>query len=81
MPTTLLSLGPVSSLVQNQVYALPASRCLLFCEVAAAVLEQSDTVAFTLAIAITLDTNKQAEVAGGFIRCTSGAVNVSLKKA
>lgn len=76
-----LSPGPVQALTQNVVYALPASRCLLFCEVAAATLFQSNTPAFTVSIAITLDANKQAEVAGGFIRCTSaGPVNVILKK-
>lgn len=78
--TTLLSVGYVQPMVQNQVYALPASRAILFCDTAAATFEQSATLAFTLAVALALDANEQAEVAGGFIRCTSGNVNVNLKK-
>jgi len=81
MPTTLLSPGPVTTLLQNVVYALPSSRCFLFCDTAAAVLEQSNTLAFTLPILLVLDTNEQVEVAGGFIRCTSGVVLITLKKA
>lgn len=30
MPTELLCLGPVTLLVQNQVYALPARACYIF---------------------------------------------------
>ena len=81
MPTESISVGPVISLVQNRIYALPASRCLLFCDTAAATFEQSSTLAFTLAVALTPDANEQIEVGGGFIRCTSGNVNVRLTKA
>lgn len=80
MPTQTLSLGYVIPMTQNQVYALPAREAFLFCEVAAATLEQSNTVGFALANAVTLDANKQAIVAGGFLRLTSaGPVNVILK--
>lgn len=81
MPTELFSPGRPISILQNVVYALPVSRCLLFCDVAAATFEQSTTSAFTLAVALTPDANEQIEVAGGFIRCTSGTVNITLKKA
>lgn len=77
--TTALVIGP-NALVQNTIYALPATRCLMFCDVAAATFEQSNVVGFSPAVALTLDANEQAEVAGGFIRCTSGAVNIMLKK-
>jgi hypothetical protein len=78
MPTELLSIGYSLPMVQNQIYALPARRCLLFCDVAAATFEQSTSLAMTLPVALTLDANEQAEVGGGFIRCTSGNVNVKL---
>jgi len=81
MPTTVISIGPVFAMTQNVIYALPASRCLLFCDVAAATFEQSTTVAMTLAVALTPDANEQIEVAGGFIRCTSGSVAITLKRA
>ena len=69
-------------MVQNQVYALPNSRGLLYCDVAAATFEQSNTEAFTLATALAPDANEQIEVAGRFIRCTSaGPVNVTIKRA
>jgi hypothetical protein len=80
MPTQLLSPGPVQTLLQNVVYALPATRCLLFTDGAAPTLQQSSDVGFTANVVLAL-TNGQAEVAGGFIRCTNLATcNVVLKK-
>lgn len=81
MPTQLISVGPVTPLIQNQIYALPAARCLLFCDVAAATFEQSNVVTMVPAVALTPDANEQIECGGGFIRCTSGNVNVRLTKA
>ncbi len=82
MPTFTLSCGPVQSMVQNQVYALPPTKALLYCEVAAATFEMSNVVAMVPATAVTLDANEQIEVAGGFIRLTSaGPANVVLKRA
>lgn len=80
MPTELLSIGPPTAMVQNQIYALPASRVLLFTDAAAPTIQQSNTVAFTANVAVAL-TNGQMELAGGFIRCTSGNITVTLKKA
>jgi hypothetical protein len=81
MATTLLPLGTITTIVQNEVMALPASRCLLFTDGAAPTLQQSTTQAFTANVAVTL-TGGQAELAGGFIRCTNLATcNVVLKKA
>lgn len=77
---TLLSIGYVQPMVQNQVYAAPSSRTLLYCDTAAATFEQSNTETFSLATALAPDANEQIEVGGGFIRCTSGNVNVILKK-
>lgn len=81
MPTEVLSCGPLQVMVQNVVYALPACRVLLFTDGAAPTLQQSDTVGFTANVAVVL-TNGQAELAGGFIRCTNLATcNVTLRKA
>lgn len=80
MPTTTLSCGPVQAMVQNQIYALPPTRALMYCEVAAATFELSNVVTMVPATALTPDANEQIEVAGGFIRCTSGNVNVVLKR-
>lgn len=81
MPTECIAIGPVFTMLQNVVYALPASRCLLFTDGAAPTLQQSTTLAFTANVALVL-TNGQAEVCGGFIRCTNLATcNVTLKKA
>jgi len=82
MPTELISIGVVTPLTQNVAYALPASRCLLMCDTAAATFLQSLTQAFTASVALTPDANEQIEVAGGFIKCTSaGPTNIILKKA
>lgn len=79
MPTELLSIGPPTALVQNQVYALPAVRCTLFTDATTPTLQQSNTAAFTANVALTL-TAGAATVAGGFIRATTTGVTVTLKR-
>lgn len=80
MATEQIQLGVVTSLVQNQIYALPAGRCVLFTDGAAPTLQMSTTVAFTANVAVTL-AGGQFEVCGGFIRCTNLATcNVILKE-
>lgn len=79
MPTEVLSIGYPIPIVQNTIYALPARRVLLFSDAAAPTFFQSNTVAFTVSVAVAL-ANGQAELAGGFIRCTSAAPgNITLK--
>ena len=78
MPTELLSLGRPIAMTQNQVYALPPQRALLFTSASSPTIQQSTDVAFGTNSAVTL-TGGQAEVAGAFIRCTSAAITVSLK--
>jgi hypothetical protein len=80
MPTEAISCGPVFSMIQNTVYSLPACHALLF-TTGAPTLQQSTVLAMTAPVSITL-TNGQAEVAGGFIRCTSaGPQLITLKRA
>lgn len=76
--TNVLPIGRQATIVQNTVYALPARRCLLFCDTGAATFQQSTDLAFTANTALTLASG-QAEVGGGFIRCTSGNVTAWLK--
>jgi hypothetical protein len=78
MPTYSLGLG-THAIVQNQIYALPVNRCLLFVE-GAPTIQQSNTIDFTANKAVTLDTNNEAELSAGFIRCTSGNITISLKR-
>ncbi len=79
MAANLLQFGVPTTLVQNTVYALPANRCLLFCDASSPTITMSNVVGMSPAIALTL-TNGQAEVAGAFIVCTTGSVVVSIKK-
>lgn len=79
MPTELLPLGRPVSLAQNAVYALPARRCILFTTGTPTIL-QANVVAMTAPVTVTLS-GGQAEVAGPFIQCTSGAIIVTLKAA
>jgi hypothetical protein len=80
MPTELLPIGPPITLLQNVIYALPASHSRLFTDGAAPTIQQSTTVAFTANVVMPL-VNGQAEVAGGFIRCTNLATcNITLRK-
>jgi hypothetical protein len=76
--TECLQIGYPLTLVQNTIYALPAKRCLLFCDTAGAALELSNTVAFSADVNLTL-TDGQHEVAGGFIRSTAAAALVVLR--
>lgn len=79
MPTELLSIGYPTPINQNQIYALPARRVLMFSDAAGPTFFQSNTLAFTVSVAVTL-TNGEAELAGGFLRCTSAAPgNITLK--
>ena len=78
--TTLLSVGYPQTMTQNQVFALPATRCLLFTETVAATIVQSNDVAMGTTAPVTLPATGMAEVSGGFIKCTSGNIVVTLKK-
>jgi hypothetical protein len=81
MPGQLLSLGVITPLLQNVVYALPVIQCTLFTDTATPALQQSNTSAFTANVALTL-TNGQVQVVGGFLRATAvGGANVILKRA
>lgn len=75
----VLGTGQVIAITQNTVYALPARRVLMFSDAAAPTFFQSTTAAFTVSVAVTL-ANGQAELAGGFLRCTSASPgNIILK--
>lgn len=79
MPTEVLSIGYPIPIVQNTIYALPARRVQMFSDAAGPTFFQSNTVAFTVSVAVTL-VNGSAELAGGFIRCTSASPgNITLK--
>lgn len=79
MATNYIQIGPVYDMVQNTIYALPNRRCLLFTD-SGGTIQQSTDVGFTANAVLTLSSG-QAEVSGGFVRCTSGAIRVSLKVA
>ena len=80
MPTTSLQLGQVEAMTQSTIYALPPRRALLFTTDTTATFQQSNTVGFGANVPLVF-TNGQTEVAGGWIRCTSGAVSVLMKGA
>lgn len=80
MPTEQIPCGAIFSMTQNVVYALPTVRCLLF-TTGAPTLQQAADLAFTAPVAVAL-TNGQAELAGGFLKCTSaGPQLISCKRA
>lgn len=79
MPTEAISIGPVWTLNQNQIYALPGVACILFTDAATPTFQQSNSLAFTNNVPVTL-VGGAATVSGGWIRCTSGTVSVTLKR-
>lgn len=75
--TVLLSAGPTYPMTQNQIYALPASRCTVL---ATNVCEVSPTTTTTQFAAVTATTTG-VECFGGFIRCTgSTTASIIVKK-
>lgn len=72
-----LSIGVLSTMKQNTVYALPAKKCKIYTD-ATATFVQSTTSAFTANSAVTL-VEGAYEVSAPFIKCTSGDVAVMLK--
>jgi hypothetical protein len=70
MPTYVLPLGVITTLLAGVIYALPAKRCLLFCSAGAPALTMSNDPAMAVTTAVVL-TNGQMEVAGGFIKATA----------
>lgn len=78
MATEKLSCGLLTTLVANQIYALPSCKSTLYTDATTPTIQLSNTVAFSANTAVTL-TAGAATVAGGFIRCTGGAL-VSLER-
>ena len=75
MPQEYISCGPVTSILANVAYALPAVKCTLFAE-GSPTITQSNTAAFTASVAVTL-TGGMATLAGGFVKSTT-TINVRL---
>lgn len=69
--------GVITSLTQSTVYALPPKRCLLYATTGTFTL--SNDSAMTTSTAVTVDTNKQVEVAAAFIKCTTNTIDVVVK--
>jgi len=77
--TPMIDVGFPTVMTQNTVFALPSSRCILFTTDTAATVQQSNDPAFAANVPVAF-TNGQQEVAGPFIRCTSGNITVTVKK-
>jgi hypothetical protein len=71
--TVLLLVGPVQTLLQNQVYAKPARNVHIYSDTA---LQVSNDSTFSSNGTINANTNVQA--AAAFIRCTTGNAVVRL---
>jgi len=78
MPTQLLPIGPPTTMVANQIYALPGVACTLFTDAASPTITQSNTLAFTANSPVTL-TGGAARVYGGWIRATADTL-ITLKR-
>ena len=75
MASTLLTIGPVHLLVQNQSYATPTRRTMMYSDSAATMQGSTDETAW---VALTL-VNNQVEVAFPFVRSTAAGTRVSFK--
>jgi len=80
MASALLRIGYPIPIVQNTIYALPSCKVKMFSDATAPTFQQSTDVLFTANAAVTL-VNGQAELCGGFLRCTSATPgNIVLAK-
>jgi hypothetical protein len=70
MPTQLLSVGYPQPITQNTIFALPSRRVRMFSPDAGATFFQANDVSFAVSVAVTL-VDGMADLAGGFLRCTS----------
>ena len=75
----LLSISYPQTLVQNTIYALPARRCLLFSDGAGAAFDVATEETMVTHVGPLTLVDGMHDLAGSFIRCTSGNVRVSLK--
>lgn len=73
MAITQLSCGPVHTLVANQQYATPTRRCILRAQPFANIQISNDGTTWLLPI---FDAAGQGEIAGAFIRDTTGGAQV-----
>jgi hypothetical protein len=74
-----ISIGVLTQLTRNQVYALPSKVCTIYTNTAGAVFQQSNDSAFGSTTAVTPAEGKY-EVGAAFIRATNvGGALVILK--
>jgi len=72
--TTLLTIGPIHTLTEDAIYALPARKVTV---ISSAVLEVSNDS--TTGFASVATTTTGAELVSSFVRCTTANAVVSLK--
>lgn len=82
MPVQLLSIGPLTTLIKDVVYALPAVQCMLTVTDSGIefVLEVSGDPNFTNKVDNYQPVNSNIETHGGFIRTTFNDINIVLRR-
>ena len=75
MATTLLTIGPVHTLVANQIYALPARVVRMRAQPVTNILISNDGTTF---LGPTFDATGQADISGAFIRDSVGGAQIKL---
>lgn len=80
MPTEKLNIGPVSNLVQNTIYALPAASVFAYSTTALEISNTTSTTSFTLVSGVSNTTTGGVKINAQFVRCTVSATLVTLKR-
>lgn len=78
MATPSIMVGVLTTIVQNTIYALPPRVVKLYTSATTPTIQQSSDVAFATSTAVTL-TDGTAEIAGAFLRCTTGNIAIIIK--
>jgi hypothetical protein len=66
----------LNAVVQNTIYALPPRESTIFTDTVGATIQSEADSTFGQPIAITLTEGRAKVGGGGFLRCTSGNINV-----
>jgi len=75
MPTIQLTIGPVHTLANGVIYALPARTVRMRAQPVTNILISNDGTTF---LGPTFDATGQADISGGFVRDSAGGALVKL---
>lgn len=75
-----LQIGVPTTLAQNEIWALPTLRCLLFTDASSPTIKMANNVGISPSVTVTPDANGMFEAGCAFIQSTGSASIVVMLK-